>query len=108
MVRNYWDEQGFKDQCRDGEVCAEVAQRFTTAMKAWMPVAALLVSWGYDYADYEKAGVMPVTCKECEASDFYDGADLEIKHEPGCKLAEAEAGLETLRKMATGWNDIAR
>ncbi len=81
-------------------VPAEVAQRFTTAMKAWMPVAALLASWGYDYADYEKAGVMPVTCKECEASDFYDGADLEIKHEPGCKLAEAERGLEALRKMA--------
>ena len=83
------------------EAPVEDVERFQKAMKAWMPVAGLLASWGYDYADYEKDGVMPVTCKECEASDFYDGADLEIKHEPGCKLAEAEAGLETLRKMAT-------
>ncbi len=100
MVRNYWDEQGFKDQCRDGEVCAEVAQQFTTAMKAWIPVAGYLTSHGYDYANYENDTAMLVTCNECDAFDWYDGADLEIKHEPGCKLAEAEAGLETLRKMA--------
>ncbi len=102
-MRNYWDEQGFKDQCRDGEVCAEVAQRFTTAMQAWMPVAGCLASQGYSYDWTENDTVMIVTCNECGASVRYDGTDPEMpEHEAVCKLAEAEAGLETLRKMATG------
>ena len=83
-------------------VRAEVAERFTTAMKAWMPVAAYLTSHGYDYADYEQDTSMRVTCNECDAGFDYDGAELALEHEVGCRLAEAEQALETLRKMATG------
>ena len=85
------------------EAPVEDVERFQKAMKAWMPVAGCLASQGYSYDWTENDTVMTVTCNECGASVRYDGTDPEMpEHEAVCKLAEAEAGLETLRKMATG------
>jgi hypothetical protein len=82
-------------------VPVEVAERFTTAMKAWLPVMGFVFNEGYMHDTYVDR---TVTCNFCGASSPYDddGQWVSMEHAEDCRLAQVEQGLETLRKMATG------
>ena len=77
-------------------------ERFQKAMKAWLPVMGQLHWDGYWYSEFEEE-VDSVTCNRCKATGPIIEGDLpSFEHADKCPVAQAEAGLETLRKMATG------
>ncbi len=77
-------------------------ERFQKAMKAWLPVMGQLHFESYWYSEFEEA-TDHVTCNRCKASGPIIEGDLpSFEHADKCPVAQAEAGLETLRRMATG------
>ncbi len=79
------------------EAPKEQVERFQKAMKAWLRVSGFLHEHIYVY-DMET-----IICWHCQAGGVYDGGDtFPVTHAEDCKAKQAEAALETLRRMATG------
>ncbi len=72
-------------------------ERFQKAMKAWLRVAGFLHEHIYVY------DMGTIICWYCKEGGIYNGGDtFPVTHAEDCKAKQAEAALETLRKMATG------